>query len=99
MLIAITGKMLASSCCSRKNVCYSHRTGGNRKRGSKLLETVFSIAICRQLGDNWQSKNLLLTIFDLRSSIVLAFSIAAYPITVLQCTPNWMAAQLPSLLV
>ena len=30
-------------------------------------------------GDKWQSKTLFLTIFDLRSSIVLTFSIAAYP--------------------
>ena len=50
------------------------------KRGSKLLETVFSIAICRQLGDKWQSKTLSLAIFDLHSSIVLTFSIAAYPV-------------------
>ena len=31
-------------------------------------------------GDRWQSKTLFLTIFDLRSSVVLTFSIAAYPI-------------------
>ena len=40
---------------------------------------MFSIAICRQLGDKCQSKTLLLTIFDLRSSKVLTFSTAAYP--------------------
>ena len=28
----------------------------------------------------WQLKTLFLTVFDLRSSIVLAFSIAAYPV-------------------
>ena len=44
----------------------------------KSLETVFSIAICRQSGDKRQSKTLFLTILDLRSSIVLTFSIAAY---------------------
>ena len=44
------------------------------------LETVFLIAICRQSGDKWQSKTLFLTIFDLRLSIVLTFSIAAYPV-------------------
>ena len=44
----------------------------------KSLETIFSIAICRQRGDKWQLKTLFLTIFDLRL-IVLAFSIAAYP--------------------
>ena len=43
----------------------SYRTGGNRKRSEqsmnvvhKSLETVFSIAICRQLGDKQQSKTL-----------------------------------------
>ena len=41
---------------------------------------MFSIALCRQSGDKWQSKTLFLTIFDLRSSIVLTFSIAAYPV-------------------
>ena len=46
----------------------------------KLLETVFLIAICRQLGDKWQSKTLFLMIFDLLSSIVLTFSIAAYSV-------------------
>ena len=30
--------------------------------------------------DRWQSKTLFLTIFDLRSSIVLAFAIAVYPV-------------------
>ena len=51
----------------------SHRIGGNQKCSwqsakvdQKSLETVFSIAICRQLGDKWQSKTLFLTIFDLR---------------------------------
>ena len=33
-----------------------------------------------KLGDKWQSKTLFPTIFDLRSSIVLTFSIAAYPV-------------------
>ena len=65
----------------------THRVGGNRKRykqsrnaDQKSIETVFSIAICRQWGVKWQSKTLFLLIFDLRSSIVLAFSIAAYPV-------------------
>ena len=31
-------------------------------------------------GDKWQSKTLFRTIFDLRSSIVLTFSIAGYPV-------------------
>ena len=43
------------------------------ERGSKIDRNSFSIAICRQCGDKWQSKTLFLTIFDLRSSIVLAF--------------------------
>ena len=51
----------------------------------KSLETEFLIAICRQLGDKWQSKTLFLTIFYLRSSIVLTFSIAAVPVCVLSC--------------
>ena len=62
-----------------------HRVGGNPKRYQqstnaehKSIETVFSIPFCRECGDKWQSKTLFLTIFDLRSSIVLAFSIAAY---------------------
>ena len=52
----------------------SHRVGGNRKRNQqstnadqKSIETLFSIDICRLTG-------------DLRSSIVVAFSIAAYPV-------------------
>ena len=49
----------------------------------KSLETVFSIAIYRQTGDKWQSKTLFLTIFDLRSSVVLTFLIATYPVCVL----------------
>ena len=69
----------------------SYQTGGNRKRYEqsmnavhKSLETVFSIAICRQSGDKRQSKTLFLTILDLRPSIVLTFSIAAY----LKCLLN-----------
>ena len=42
----------------------------------KSLEKVFSIAYCRQSGDKWQLKNLFWTILDLRSWIVLTFSIA-----------------------
>ena len=67
----------------------SHRVGGNRKRNQqstkadqKSIEAVFSIAICRQEGDKWQSKMLFLSIFDLLSSIELAFSIAAFPVRV-----------------
>ena len=52
------------------------------ERRSKTLETVFSIAICRQSGDKWQSKSVFLTIFDLHSSIVSMFSIAAYPVCI-----------------
>ena len=44
----------------------------------KSLETEFSIVICRPTGDKWQSKTLILAIFDPRSSIVSAFLIAAY---------------------
>ena len=56
----------------------SYQTGGNRKHSEesmnavhKLLETVFSIVICRQSGDKRQSKTLFLAILDLSSSIVL----------------------------
>ena len=69
----------------------SYRTGGNRKRSEqsmnadhKLLETMFSIAKGRQSGNKRQTKSLFLTILDLRSSIVLMFSSAAF----LKCTLN-----------
>ena len=69
----------------------SYRTSGNRKRSEqsinavhKSLKTVFLIAICRRSGDKRQSKTLFLMILDLRSSIVLTFSIAAY----LKCLLN-----------
>ena len=65
------------------NFMETPRVGGNRKRyqqstnaDQKSLETVFSIVICRQCGDKWQSKTLFVLIFDLRSSILSAFSIA-----------------------
>ena len=55
----------------------SHRLGGNRKRSKQSknaeqisLETVFSIAICRQSGEKWQSKKTVANDFYLRSSIV-----------------------------
>ena len=48
---------------------YPYQVGGNRKRYQQLtnadqksIETVFSIAICRQCGYKWQSKTLFLTI-------------------------------------
>ena len=66
---------------------YSHWVGGNQKHyqqsadaDQKMMETVFLIAICRQCGDKWQLKTLFLTNFYLLSLIVLAFSIAAYPV-------------------
>ena len=69
-----------------KIILFSHRIGDNRKRSyqwtnadQKLLQPVFSNAICHQPGDYWISKTLFLTFFYLRSSIVLTFSIAAYP--------------------
>ena len=43
---------------------------------------MFSIAICRQSGDKWKSKILFLGVLDLRSSIVLTFSIATYPVCI-----------------
>ena len=66
----------------------SHRVGDNRKlltldeRGSKIAGTALSIVICRQSGEKRQTKNLFLMVFDLRSSIVLTFLIAAYPVLV-----------------
>ena len=51
-----------------------------KHRFQKSLETVFLIAICRPSGDKWQAKTLFLMIFYLRLSIVLTFSIAAYPV-------------------
>ena len=53
-------------------------------RGSKIDRNSVFIAIRRQSGDKWQSKTLL-TIFVLRLSIALTFSIAAYPV----CTCFW----------
>ena len=74
-----------------KYIPLSYRTGGNRKRSEqsmkadhKSLEAVFSIAIYRRSGDKRQSKLCFTSILDLRSSIVLTFSIAAY----LKCLLN-----------
>ena len=65
----------------------SHRVGGNRKRSKqstnadqKSIETVFSIVICRLLGDKMAIENSVSNDFYLRSSIVFAFSIAAFPV-------------------
>ena len=78
----------------------THWVGGNRKRScqstnadQKPLETVFSIAICRQSGDKWQSKTLFLMIFDLHSSIVLTFLIVTYPLC-LRVRNGWPKAYL-----
>ena len=50
------------------------------KVDQKSSETVFSIAICRQTGDKWQSKTLFLAIFGPLLAIVKRDSIAAYPV-------------------
>ena len=42
------------------------------------LDTEFLIAICRLTGDIWKLKTLFLSIFNLNSSIVRKFLIAAY---------------------
>ena len=84
--ICLSSKAIhANSYCTAELV--PHLVGGNQKRSKqsmkadqKLLETVFSIDICCQSVDKWQSKILFLTTFDLRSSIVLTFSFAAYPV-------------------
>ena len=58
-------------------VILSHRIGGNQKiidkRGSRMLETVSSIAI---FCDKWQLKTPFLTNFDLCSSIVLTLRLS-----------------------
>ena len=80
---AIKPKHKMDICCSL--VSYYMTDGSTQGRrqmktlltinaDQKLLETMFSIAICRQ------SKNMFITIFDLRSSISLTFSIVAYPL-------------------
>ena len=48
----------------------SERNQQSRDADQKSTETVFSIAICRQCGDKWQSKTLFVLIFDLRYSMV-----------------------------
>ena len=82
--------MFYGEMASIKYAPLSYRTGGNRKRPEqsmnadhRSLETVFSIAICRQSGDKRQSDNrqseaLFLAILDLRSSIALRFLLASY---------------------
>ena len=42
----------------------------SRNVDKKMLETEFLIAICHQSGEKWQSKTLLISIFDLRLAIV-----------------------------
>ena len=60
----------------------------------KSIETVFLIAICCQWGDKWQLKTLFLLIFDLRSSIVLAFSIAAYAVWLRSLSSSFASSSL-----
>ena len=69
---------------NKSNKCTVHTPV---RRQSKILlknrqglETVVWIAICRQSGDQWQSRTLFQTDFDLRLSIVLVFSIAPHPV-------------------
>ena len=71
----------------------SYRTGGNRKRSEqsmnavhKSLETVFTIAICRQSGDKRQTAIKNSVFNDFRSMFVdsINVSIAAY----LKCLLN-----------
>ena len=72
---------------TRFDISSTHQVGDNRKRcqpstnvDQKSIETVFSIAICCQWGDKMAIKNTVSIDFYLRSSIVLAFSIAASPV-------------------
>ena len=63
------------------------------ERGSKIAKSVFSIAICRQLGDKWQSKNVFnyfrssfvdrINVFDCRLSGVI--SVMKEEINAIQC--------------
>ena len=46
----------------------------------KMLETEFSIAICRPPGDKWQPKKLFLAILIRIPRLLRTFSIAAYPV-------------------
>ena len=56
------------------------------ERSSKIARNnVFNCQLL-PVGDKWQSKTLCLTSFDLRSSIVLTFSIAAY----LKCSGKYL---------
>ena len=50
----------------------------SRDADKKSLETEFLIAICRHIGDKWQSKTLFLSIFYLVCRLLIAFSIVAY---------------------
>ena len=65
--------MFTSSCQQSKKLFKIN------ERGSKIARNSVFDCLCRQLGDKWQSKTRFLTIFDQRSSIVLMFSIAAFP--------------------
>ena len=47
------------------------------KQSKIAINHVFDCHLCKS-GDKWQLKTLFLVIFDLRSSIVLTLSIAAY---------------------
>ena len=51
-----------------------------RTRIKIVINSVFDCHLSPYTGDKWQSKTLFLSIYDLRSSIVLTFSIAAYPV-------------------
>ena len=59
------------------------------EHGSKLARN-FSIVICHQSGDKWQSETLFLPIFYLRLLIISMFSIPAY----LMCSLNKVAFHL-----
>ena len=69
----------------------SYQIGGNRKRSGQSMKADHNslskksvlIAICCQLRDKQRSKTMLLMILDLRSSIVLTFSIVAYLVCLL----------------
>ena len=52
----------------------------NRRTRIKIARNSVFDCLLSLSGDKWQSKILFLTIIDLRSSIVLTFSIATYSV-------------------
>ena len=76
-LIALQGPLIPKIAPGRRQSKTLSTIG---EHGSKIdRNSVFDCHLS-PVSDKWQSKTLFLLIFDLSSSIVLAFSIAAYPV-------------------